>query len=123
MGEIVKVRMVAGSLVISLPQSILKPLEIKAGDRLIIEPFPRENPRQLVLTKENPTMIKVRMPIKCGKCSEVTIFEMTPPAPGTQKQFQLRCSSCGNEVSSSDGNYEVVDLEKYDESKLTRVIF
>lgn len=53
MREQVKVRAVAGSIVVSLPQSVLEPLGLKAGDRVIVEAAP---PRRLIITKEGPTM-------------------------------------------------------------------
>ncbi len=53
MREIVKVRVVAGSVVVSLPQSVLEPAGIKPGDRVVVEAAP---PRRLVLTKETVTM-------------------------------------------------------------------
>lgn len=53
MSEIVKVRMVAGSLVVSLPQSVLKPVGLREGDRVVVEAAP---PRRLVITKEGKTM-------------------------------------------------------------------
>jgi antitoxin component of MazEF toxin-antitoxin module len=52
MREIVKVRMVAGSVVISLPQSVLDPVGLKAGDRVVIE----AEPPRLIITKEGRTM-------------------------------------------------------------------
>src|SRR5580704_14888281 len=53
MRETVKVRSVAGSLVVSLPQSILEPVGFKEGDRVVVEAAP---PRRLVITKEGKTM-------------------------------------------------------------------
>jgi antitoxin component of MazEF toxin-antitoxin module len=53
MREIVKVRTVAGSVVVSLPASILEPVGIKPGDRVLVEAAP---PRRLILTKEGKTM-------------------------------------------------------------------
>ena len=53
MRETVKVRSVAGSLVVSLPQSVLEPVGLKEGDRVIVEAAP---PRRLVITKEGKTM-------------------------------------------------------------------
>ncbi len=53
MRETVKVRSVAGSLVVSLPQSVLEPVGLKEGDRVVVEAAP---PRRLVITKEGKTM-------------------------------------------------------------------
>lgn len=53
MREIVKVRVVAGSAVISLPQSVLEPVGLKAGDRVFVEAAP---PRRLIITKEGAIM-------------------------------------------------------------------
>ena len=53
MREIVKVRMVAGSVVVSLPQSVLEPVGLKEGDRVILEAAP---PRRLIVTKEGQIM-------------------------------------------------------------------
>lgn len=56
MRELVKVRLVAGSVVVSLPQSVLDPVGIKPGDRVIVEAAP---PRRLVITKEGGVMTSV----------------------------------------------------------------
>jgi antitoxin component of MazEF toxin-antitoxin module len=40
MREIVKVRSVAGSLVVSLPQSVLETVGLKEGDRVVVEAAP-----------------------------------------------------------------------------------
>jgi antitoxin component of MazEF toxin-antitoxin module len=53
MREIVKIRSVAGSLVVSLPQSVLEPVGLGEGDRVVVEAAP---PRRLVITKEGRTM-------------------------------------------------------------------
>src|SRR5688572_4094429 len=53
MREIVKIRTVAGSLVVSLPQSVLDPVGLGEGDRVIVEAAP---PRRLVITKEGKTI-------------------------------------------------------------------
>ncbi len=57
MREFVKIRTVAGSLVVSLPQSILEPVGLKEGDRVILEAAP---PRRLIITKEGTTMTSVQ---------------------------------------------------------------
>ena len=57
MREFVKIRTVAGSLVVSLPQSILEPVGLKEGDRVIVEAAP---PRRLIITKEGTTMTSVQ---------------------------------------------------------------
>jgi antitoxin component of MazEF toxin-antitoxin module len=53
MREIVKVRQVAGSVVVSLPTSILEESGIKTGDRVLVEAAP---PRRIIITKEGKTM-------------------------------------------------------------------
>ena len=65
-------------------------------------------------------MVKVISPIKCRTCGEVTIFEIVPPASGS-KTFEFLCPN-GHGVMGADGKIEVVDLSKYDESKLRRVV-
>jgi antitoxin component of MazEF toxin-antitoxin module len=49
MRDIVKLRKVAGSMVISIPQTILAEMQISEGDRVLIEALP---PNRLVITKE-----------------------------------------------------------------------
>jgi len=49
----VKLRKVAGSMVISIPQSILSEIEIAEGDRVLIEAL---SASRLVITKEMQTM-------------------------------------------------------------------
>ena len=53
MRELIKVREVAGSVVVALPQSILEPIGLKAGDRVLLEAAP---PKRIVLTKEGATI-------------------------------------------------------------------
>jgi antitoxin component of MazEF toxin-antitoxin module len=56
MREIVKIRSVAGSLVVSLPQSVLEPVGLRDGDRVVVEAAP---PRRLVITKEGATLTSI----------------------------------------------------------------
>jgi len=51
--DIVKLRKVAGSMVISIPQTILAEMQISEGDRVLIEALP---PNRLVITKEAHNM-------------------------------------------------------------------
>ena len=53
MRELLKVREVAGSTVVTLPQSILDPTGLRPGDRVLVEATP---PRRVTLTKEGATM-------------------------------------------------------------------
>ena len=53
MEDFSRYRIVAGSLVVSLPQSVLEPIGLKEGDRVILEPVP---PRRLIITKEGESM-------------------------------------------------------------------
>jgi hypothetical protein len=66
-------------------------------------------------------MVMVVSPIKCGVCTEVTVFEITTPPKGvTSKTFSLDCPN-GHPVMGPTGNIEVVDLKQYDEASLRRV--
>ena len=53
MRELLKIREVAGSTVVTLPQSILDPIGLRPGDRVLVEATP---PRRITLTKEGATM-------------------------------------------------------------------
>ena len=53
MRETVKIRVVAGSMVVSLPNSVLEPVGMKEGDRVILEAVP---PRRLIITREGEVM-------------------------------------------------------------------
>jgi len=64
-------------------------------------------------------MDKVISPVKCAQCGEVTIFEIVAPAQG-KKSFSLDCPN-GHPATNAAGGAEVVDLAKYDQSKLRRV--
>ncbi len=52
-----KLRRVAGSMVISIPQTILSEIEISEGDRVLIESVTRN---RLVITKEIQNMTNTR---------------------------------------------------------------
>lgn len=56
MRDFKKVREVAGSTVVTLPQAILESIGLRLGDRVIVEAAP---PRRIVITKEGPTMQSV----------------------------------------------------------------
>jgi antitoxin component of MazEF toxin-antitoxin module len=51
--EVVKVRKVAGSVVVSIPQTLLAGLQIAEGDRVLVETVA---PTRLMITKETATM-------------------------------------------------------------------
>ena len=53
MRDILKVREVAGSVVVTLPKPILDPIGLRPGDRVLVEAAP---PRRIVITKEGATM-------------------------------------------------------------------
>lgn len=55
--EIVKIRTVAGSLVVSLPQSVLDPVGLKEGDRVIVQ---AALPNRLILSKERKPMTSMQ---------------------------------------------------------------
>ncbi len=68
-------------------------------------------------------MVVLKNLLKCGKCGEVAVFEITPPSPGSQKSFQFICPSCGQDMRTGDGKFVDVNLKDYDESKLKHVRF
>ena len=53
MRDILKVREVAGSVVVTLPQPMLASIGLQPGDRVLVEAAP---PRRIVITKEGATM-------------------------------------------------------------------
>ena len=53
MRNILKVREVAGSVVVTLPQPMLASIGLQPGDRVLVEAMP---PRRIVITKEGATM-------------------------------------------------------------------
>lgn len=58
--------------------------------------------------------------IKCGKCGEVFLHEVTMSPSDRQVTFSLRCPA-GHDVTNAAGQIEVVDLKSYDQSKLRKV--
>jgi antitoxin component of MazEF toxin-antitoxin module len=93
MREIVKVRTVAGSIVVSLPQSILDPIGIKAGDRVIVEAAP---PRRLIITKEGRTMTSAeRLEL------EIDLLEKKKNA--LQSDIQYKESQYNNSMPCEEG--------------------
>lgn len=53
MRDFLKLREVAGSVVVTLPRPILDPIGLQPGDRVLVEAAP---PRRIVITKESATM-------------------------------------------------------------------
>ncbi len=51
--EFVKVRRVAGSVVVTLTQDVLAEVHVKEGDKVLVESLP---PRRIILTKEQKKM-------------------------------------------------------------------
>ena len=81
MREIVKVRTVAGSVVVSLPASILEPVGIKPGDRVLVEAAP---PRRLIITKEGKTMTSTeRLEL------EISLLEKKKQAIDSNRKYKL----------------------------------
>ena len=64
MRESVKIRIVAGSVVVSLPQTVLAAAGIQVGDRVIVEATP---PRRILITKEGkPVTSTQRLELEIG---------------------------------------------------------
>jgi hypothetical protein len=59
--------------------------------------------------------------MKCANGGEVTIFEVSPPAPGTEKSFQFQCAYGNHLATNEAGGAEIVGLKNYDEAKLKKV--
>lgn len=55
--DMVKVRKVGQSLVVTLTQDVLSEVNFEEGDRLLLEPIP---PRRIVISKEAKTMTSTR---------------------------------------------------------------
>jgi antitoxin component of MazEF toxin-antitoxin module len=94
----VKLRTVAGSVVVSLPQSVLEPVGLKAGDRVVVEAAP---PRRLIITKEGNTMASTaRLEL------EISLLEKKKAAIGSDlvyKQEQHNKSTpCEPEMADDD---------------------
>ncbi len=55
--DILKVRKVGGTLVVTLTQSILEQISLAEGDRVLIEALP---PKRILISKEEPVMPNAR---------------------------------------------------------------
>jgi len=55
--EIVKVRRVAGSIVVTIPQPVLDDVQIAEGDKVLLESFP---PDRIFIVKEHEKMPSAR---------------------------------------------------------------
>lgn len=105
MREIVKVRTVAGSVVVSLPASILEPVGIKPGDRVLVEAAP---PRRLIITKEGKTMTSTeRLEL------EINLLERKRQAVESNQAYKLEQynSSFFTEEGMSDDVFPLVMKE------------
>lgn len=57
MREILRVRKVGGTLVVTLSQPILEAVKLKEGDRVLVEPLP---PKRILISKEEKLMPNTR---------------------------------------------------------------
>jgi antitoxin component of MazEF toxin-antitoxin module len=79
--DIVKLRRVAGSMVISIPHSILSEIQISEGDRVLIE---ASSPHRLVITKEMD-----HMPIAQRAELELAVLEARKAALGLDSESKV----------------------------------
>ena len=111
MRKIVKVRTVAGSVVVSLPASVLEPVGIKPGDRVIVEAAP---PRRLILTKEGKTMTSTqRLEL------EIELLEKKKQALDSDLRYKVRQrnSSMPTEEGMADESVAVLILSELERDR------
>lgn len=114
MRELIKLREVAGSMVVTLPQSVLEPIGLQSGDRVLIEAAP---PRRIVITKEGATMSSTaRLEL------EIEAMEKRKHALDSDFRYKLRQYEsnmpCDEGMSDPDVAYLVLSSVERDRDRL-----
>jgi antitoxin component of MazEF toxin-antitoxin module len=92
--DILKVRKVGGTLVVTLTQSVLESVRLNEGDRVLIEALP---PRRILISKEVPNMQSTRR-----LELELAILEAKLESFNSQVSADVAEYNAGSSVDSSD---------------------
>lgn len=100
--DILKIRRVAQSLVVTLPQAILAELDINEGDRVLVEAAP---PRRIVLTKE-----EARMPSSQLIELELDILEKRMAAIESEVTYKVAQNNRSMPIEEGMDDQDIVEL-------------
>ena len=102
MRDIVKVRKVGETLVVTLTQTVLADVDLKEGDRVVIEPVP---PRRVILTKETKSMSNTHR-----AALEIALLERKRDALESEMNFVGAQRSLHMPIEPGMGDLDVADL-------------
>jgi antitoxin component of MazEF toxin-antitoxin module len=100
--DIVKVRKVGQTLVVTLTQDILNEVQLKEGDRVLLEPVP---PRRIIISKEEknmPTTHRIELELELLMNKKVAIT--------SEMEFLISQHNLNMPVEAGAGDDHVVEL-------------
>jgi antitoxin component of MazEF toxin-antitoxin module len=102
MRDIVKVRKVGETLVVTLTQSILSEVDLVEGDRVVIEPVP---PKRIIITKEEKTVVNTQR-----ACLEIDVLEQKKRAMESEIEFVIAQNNLNIPVEPAMDQSDIVEL-------------
>jgi antitoxin component of MazEF toxin-antitoxin module len=114
MRDIVKVRKVGETLVVTLTQAVLSEVDLTEGDRVVIEPVP---PRRIIITKEGKAVINTQR-----ASLEMDVLEQKKHALESEMKFVVAQSTLNVPMEPAMGERDLVELRlkqlKWDRDKI-----
>ena len=102
MRDIVKVRKVGETLVVTLTQAILSEVDLVEGDRVVIEPVP---PKRIIITKEEKTMVNTQR-----ASLEIDVLEHKKRAMESEIEFVVAQNNLNIHMEPGMGESDLVEL-------------
>lgn len=102
MRDIVKVRKVGETLVVTLTQAILSEVDLQEGDRVVIEPVP---PKRIIITKEEKTMVNTQR-----ATLEIDVLEQKKRAMESEMEFVIAQNNLNIPMEPGMGESDLVEL-------------
>jgi len=102
MRDIVKVRKVGKTLVVTLTQAVLSEVDLVEGDRVVIEPVP---PKRIIITKEGKAVINTQR-----ANLEMDILEQKKHALESEMEFVVAQENLNIPIEPAMGESDLVEL-------------
>src|SRR4051794_1483150 len=102
MRDVVKVRKVGETLVVTLTQAVLSDIDLAEGDRVVIEPVP---PKRLIITKEEKAVVNTER-----TSLEIDILEQRKRAVVSEMEFVMAQNNLNIPVEPGMDQSDVVEL-------------